>query len=269
MTYGNQQGAANRIAERSNFFAGKVGVITGAGSGLGRSIARTLAAEGVSLVLFDRDARALEEVASESPGSIAIVGDVTCEVDLQRAAAEGFDKLGPANFVVTAAGILGPAESALKLSEEEWDKVFDVNVKGTWLTLKVFVPQVRMTSAGAVVTIASRAGLCGQERLQAYSASKAAVVMLSRSLAISHGPEGIRVNCVCPGSIETPMLEETIQAVGSEFERPSLISRMMAQYPLGRFGRAHEVAETVRFLLSEESSFITGLALPVDGGRSA
>ncbi len=250
-------------------FRDQVGAITGAGSGLGRSIALALAQEGAKLILMDRDAAALESVAALCPGSITVVGDVSSAADIARAAAEGLSRLGPVRFLVTAAGILGPTVLAVEADEAEWDRVFDINVKGTWLAVKAFLPQMRQRGGGAIVTIASTAGLTGSAQLQAYSATKGAIVMLSRSLALTHGPENIRVNCVCPGSIETPMLAATFDAAGGAEERAARVAQFAARYPLRRFGKAEEVADATLFLLSEQAAFLTGVSLPVDGGRLA
>lgn len=250
-------------------FQGQVGAVTGAASGLGRAVAIALAEEGAKLLLMDRDAAALESVAALCPGSVTARVDVSSAADVEGAAAEGLSRLGPANFLVTAAGILGPTVPAVEADEADWDRVFDVNVKGTWLAVKAFLPQMRTHGRGAIVTMASTAGLTGSAQLQAYSATKGAVVMLSRSLALTHGPEGIRVNCVCPGSIETPMLAATFDAAGGAEERAARVAQFAARYPLRRFGKADEVADATLFLLSEQAAFLTGVSLPVDGGRLA
>ncbi len=243
--------------------------MTGAASGLGRCIALALAAEGARLLLMDRDAAALAEVASRCPGAVAVPTDVSQAAEVEAAAAEGLARLGPAGFLVTAAGILGPTAPAVEVAEADWDRVFAVNVKGTWLAVRAFVPQIRQAGGGAVVTLASTAGLAGSPQLQAYSATKGAVVMLSRSLALAHGPNGIRVNCLCPGSIETPMLDATLDAAGNPAERAARRALFQSRAPLRRFGEAREVADAALFLLSEQASFLTGVSLPVDGGRLA
>jgi NAD(P)-dependent dehydrogenase (short-subunit alcohol dehydrogenase family) len=250
-------------------FDGRVAAVTGAASGLGRAVAEALAREGARLLLMDRDAAGLRALAAGCPGSHAVTVDVSSAADMARAAAEGLERLGPASLLVTAAGMLGPTVPAVEAEEADWDRVFAVNVKGTWLTARAFIPQIRQAGGGAVVTMASTAGLAGSLALPAYSASKGAVVMFTRSLALAHAPEGIRVNCVCPGSIETPMLEATFAAAGDEAAVAARIAAFRARHPLGRFGKAGEVAETVLFLLSEGAGFVTGVALPVDGGRLA
>ncbi|WP_419899466.1 SDR family NAD(P)-dependent oxidoreductase [Roseomonas sp. USHLN139] len=250
-------------------FAGRIGAVTGAGSGLGRATALALAAEGARLLLFDRDAAGLAATLQDCPGSLAWQGDVTRPEALRQAAAESLAKLGPATLLVTGAGILGPTGPAIEASEEDWDRTFAVNVKGSWAAAAAFIPQMQAAGGGAVVTMASAAGLTGSAQLQAYSASKGAVVMLTRSLALAHAPQGIRVNSVCPGSIETPMLAATFDAAGDAAAQEARRALFRARHPLGRFGQAGEVADAVLYLLSDAASFVTGVCLPVDGGRLA
>jgi NAD(P)-dependent dehydrogenase (short-subunit alcohol dehydrogenase family) len=251
-------------------FAGRVAAVTGAASGLGRATALALAREGAQLLLFDRDAAGLEETSARCPDSVVVLGDAASAADVARAAAEAEARLGPVELLATAAGILGPAVPAIEAEEADWDRVFAVNVKGTWLAARAFIPQMRRSGrGGAMVAFASTAGLAGSAALPAYSASKGAVVLLTRSLALTHAAEGIRVNCVCPGAIETPMLEATFAAAGDAAARAAREALWIARHPLGRFGRPEEVAETVLFLLSDAAGFITGAALPVDGGRLA
>lgn len=249
-------------------FAGRVGFVTGAASGLGRATAAGLARDGARLLLFDRDAAGLEETAALCPGAVSLVGDVTSAIDLE-AAARAAAELGPVSLLVAAAGMLGPAKPAEAVTEAEWDRLFAVNVKGSWLTVRALLPSLRAAGGGAMVLFASTAGIAGSATLPAYSASKGAVVMLTKSLALTHAAEGIRVNCVCPGSIETPMLEATFASAGDAVARAAREAAFRARHPMGRFGRAEEVAETVLFLLSDGAGFITGTAIPVDGGRLA
>lgn len=249
-------------------FSGRLAIVTGAASGLGRVTAEGLAKEGARLVLFDRDAAGLAETAAACPGAVTVQGDVTRAADQERLA-EAARALGPVTLLATAAGMLGPTLPLDETSEADWDRLFEVNVKGTWLTLRAILPLIRAAGGGAIVTFASTAGLTGSPALPAYSASKAAVVMMSRSLARAEAPASIRVNCVCPGSIETPMLELTFASAGSPEARAQREAEFRARHPLGRFGRADEVAAAVLYLLSDEAGFTTGVSLPVDGGRLA
>lgn len=247
-------------------FHGRIGLVTGAASGLGRDAALALAAEGARLVLFDRDAVGLAEVAARCAGSMSVAGDVSRAADMDRAAA-ALDALGPPTLLVTAAGTLGPTRSLPEVTEAEFDQVFDVNVKGTWLALKAVLPRMAAAGGGAVVTIASGAGLVGNAVFPTYSASKGAVVLMTRSVAAGHAIQGIRANTVCPGQIETPMLRGVFEQLG---DRAAGVEAMFrAKNPSARFGEAAEVTQAVLFLLSDAASYINGVALPIDGGRLA
>lgn len=247
---------------------GKVALVTGAASGLGRATALGLAREGARLMLFDRDPAGLAETVAQCPGAESLAGDASSAADIEAAVVRAA-ALGPLRLLVTAAGMLGPAKPLAEVEEAEWDRLFAVNVKGTWLAARAALPRIRDAGGGAMVAFASTAGLAGSATLPAYSASKGAVVLLTRSLALAHAAEGIRVNCVCPGSIETPMLEATFASAGDPASRAAREAAFRARHPMGRFGHAKEVAETVLFLLGPEAGFITGVALPVDGGRLA
>ena len=253
---------------RADRFTGRVAVVTGAASGLGRETAEGLAREGARVLLFDRDGEGLAITARHCPGAVILQGDVTSAADQARLAEEA-RRLGRVTLLATSAGTIGSTVPLTELEEADWDRLFDINVKGTWLTLRAMLPLMREAGGGAVVTFASAAGLTGSPALPAYSASKAAVVMMTRSLARVHAPEGIRINCVCPGSIETPMLEETFASAPNPVARAQREAEFRARHPLGRFGKAREVAASVLFLLSDEAAFTTGVALPVDGGRLA
>ena len=253
---------------RPDRFTGQVALVTGAASGLGAATAIGLAREGARLMLLDRDADGLAETAALCPGALTLAGDASQAADVEAAVA-GAASLGPLRLLVTAAGLLGPVRPATEVEEAEWDRLFAVNVKGTWLAARAAFPRMRAAGGGAMVAFASAAGLVGSPTMPAYSASKGAVVLLTRSLAVAHAAEGIRVNCVCPGSIETPMLEETFASAGDPAARAAREALFRARHPIGRFGRAEEVADAVLFLLSAEAGFVTGVALPVDGGRLA
>jgi NAD(P)-dependent dehydrogenase (short-subunit alcohol dehydrogenase family) len=251
-------------------FQGRTALVTGAASGLGRAVAAALAREGAArLVLVDRDAEGLRDVAREA-GDRAVpqVCDVADASDVARAfAASGLD--AGLDVLVTAAGVLGPAVSVAACEPAEFDRVFAVNVRGTYLAVRHAVPLLRLRGGGAIVTFASTAGLAGSATLGPYSASKGAVVLMTRSLALAHAGENIRVNCVCPGSIETAMLDATFAAAGDAAAVAARRAAFRNRHPLGRFGVPDEVAQTVLFLASDAAAFITGVALPVDGGRLA
>jgi NAD(P)-dependent dehydrogenase (short-subunit alcohol dehydrogenase family) len=255
-------------------FTGKSAAITGAASGLGREVALRMASEGgPNLLLVDRDAEYLEVVAGAARASGAEVVVSTLDVTDARAmsaAAEAADAaFGGIDILISAAGILGAAVPVVDCPEEEWERVFAVNVRGTYLAARYFVPLIRKRGKGAVINFASTAGVLGSSVLGAYSASKGAVVLMTRSMALSHAAENIRVNCVCPGSIETSMLRATFASAGDPDAQRAREDAYRLKHPMLRFGQPREVAAAVLFLASDEASFITGVALPVDGGRLA
>ena len=247
-------------------FSGKTALVTGAASGLGRAVARGLAAGGARVVLLDRDGDGLASLAAELAGAATAICDVSDEAGVEAAfaglAAPGLD------ILIVAAGVLGPTVSVADCAPEDWDRVFAVNVRGAYLTIRAAMPLLR-ARRGCVVTFGSTAGLAGSATLGPYSASKGAVVLMTRSLALAHAAEGVRVNCVCPGSIETPMLEQVFASAGGPEEAEARRRLYASRHPLGRFGEAQEVAEVALFLASDAASYMTGVAVPVDGGRLA
>jgi NAD(P)-dependent dehydrogenase (short-subunit alcohol dehydrogenase family) len=255
--------------------AGKVAAVTGAGSGIGRAVARKFAGEGVAgLVLIDRDKDGLaathEAIAAPPSCDIHVRAlDVTDSAALADAARQAGMAFGGVDILVCAAGIIGPFGKIVDCPEGDWIKVFNVNVQGTFLTVKHFVPLLRKRGGGSIVNFSSTAGLVGDPLLGPYSASKGAVTLMTRSLARNHAAENIRVNCVCPGSIDTPMLRSVFEDLADPAERAKREQEFTAFHPLGRFGRPEEVAEAVLYLASEASSFVTGISLPVDGGSIA
>ena len=251
-------------------FSGKRCVVTGAASGLGRDVAGALARAGARLCLADRDGGALDRTARDLAGvEVARTLDVSRDEDVAAFAAEVQESCEAVDVLINAAGILGPAVSVADCGEADWDRVFAVNVKGSYLMVRHILPLMRKAGGGAIVNYASTAGLAGSATLGPYSASKGAVVMMTRSLALAHAGEKIRVNCVCPGSIETPMLDATFASAGGAEAQEERRRQFRARHPLLRFGRPEEVTEAVLYLASDRASFTTGVALPVDGGRLA
>jgi NAD(P)-dependent dehydrogenase (short-subunit alcohol dehydrogenase family) len=250
-------------------FAGRIAAVTGAAGALGRACAVALAREDARLLLFDRDAVGLAETARHCPGSVTVVGDATVAADVERAAATALASLGPVELLVVAAGLVGPSKPAIEVTEAEWDLVFDVNVKGSWLAAKSFIPQMRERGGGAVVLFSSTAGLQGSAVLSAYSASKGAVTLLTKSLALNHATENIRVNCVCPGTIDSAMNDRAIAQAGDADAQATRAAFQKSRHPMNRFGTPEEVAGGVLYLLSDDAGFTTGVALPIDGGRVA
>lgn len=251
-------------------FAGRVAVVTGAASGIGRAVVAGLLRDGAAkLFLLDRDEAALRKVCLEAGTAVVpLACDVASATSVDSAWAAIASETPAVDILVASAGILGPATSIAECSLEDWDDVQAVNARGTFLAARKAVAMMR-AGGGAIVTIASTAGLAGSAVLGPYSASKGAVVLMTRSLALAHAADGIRVNCVCPGSIETGMLEATFAAAGAQERSAERRSAYLGRIPFGRFGRPEEVAEAVLFLASDAASYITGVAIPVDGGRLA
>jgi meso-butanediol dehydrogenase/(S,S)-butanediol dehydrogenase/diacetyl reductase len=246
-------------------FSNKTVLITGGNRGIGLAAAREFAAEGAQVVLFARDALAGTAAAAEIPGAHFIRGDVTRAADCQRAVDETLRLCGGLDVLVNCAGIIYRNRTVEQTSEAEWDATFNTNVKGIFLMCKAALPALRARK-GCIVNLSSYVGLVGFAGASAYAASKAAIVNLTRSMALDHAREGLRVNAVCPGSVETEM----IHSAWEQFGDLESAQRLWAEkHPLGRIAQPVEIARVILFLASDEASFITGAALPVDGGLTA
>lgn len=213
-------------------------------------------------MLLDRDAAALGEISKDLGSAAAChVVDVTDASAVDTA----FADIPVCDILVNSAGIEGPRGGLEICAPADLRRVMDINLFGGLNCIQAAVPKMKAAGKGAIVNIASTAGLVGSARLGAYGVSKAAVVSMTRSLAISLAPSGIRVNAVCPGSIDSPMFDRTLDAASAEADRAHMISI----HPLGRLGQPEEVAQAVVYLASPASSYCTGVMLPVDGGRLA
>ena len=245
-------------------FQGKVAVVTGAGSGIGRATA---------LAFAERGARVLVSDVSESGGkdTVRIIGeqggeaifqlaDVSNAKDVSALMDRTVESFGRLDYAFNNAGIEGQAGNTVDCSEENWDRTLSVNLKGVWLCMKSEIPHIIKSGGGAIVNMASVAGLVGFANLPAYCASKGGVVQLTRSAALEYVDQGIRINAICPGVIETPMIERFTQ--GDKDARQSMA--LMA--PINRMGSPEEIAEVVTWLCSESASFVVGHAMVADGG---
>jgi NAD(P)-dependent dehydrogenase (short-subunit alcohol dehydrogenase family) len=244
----------------------KIALITGAGTGIGRAVALAFAGEGARIALAGRRKALLEAVANEIDGnSIVIEADVTKKLDIERAVEQTASHFGGLNTLVNNAGVLhvGTAEET---TEEKWDETFNVNVRGLWRLSTAALPYLRRAGGGSIINIASVLGINGARNRAAYASSKGAVVLLTKCMAIDHGRENIRVNAICPGFVQTPLTE----AVLSKAADPQAVRRdRVAVHPIGRLGQPEDVAGLAVFLASDQSAWITGSALPVDGGYLA
>ncbi|MEM5401251.1 MULTISPECIES: SDR family oxidoreductase [Paraburkholderia] len=246
---------------------GKTAVVTGGGSGFGEGIARTYAREGANVVINDLNGDAAERVASEialaGGKAIAVQGDITREADwhaLREAAIEDF---GSVQIVVNNAGTTHRNKPVLEVSEAEFDRVYAVNVKGLYWSVRAFVPHFRERGGGAFVNIASTAGIRPRPGLVWYNGSKGAMIVASKALAAELGPDQIRVNCVNPVIGDTGLTAEFMGVP----DTPENRQRFVATIPLGRFSTPQDVANACLYLASDEAAFITGTCIEVDGGR--
>jgi NAD(P)-dependent dehydrogenase (short-subunit alcohol dehydrogenase family) len=253
-------------------FEGKVVLITGAAGGIGRAAAVRFAAEGARLGLVDLSRDGLRETmaAVEKAGGTghAVEADVTRSADVARYAAAVAERWGGVDCFFNNAGILGDVRALVDYPEETFDRVLAVNVKGVWLGIKTVAPLLRARGGGVIVNTASIAGLRGSRNLVAYTASKHAVVGLTRTAALELAPAGVRVNAVCPSPIDTAMVQALEQ--GASPANPAAFhQRMAGTIPLRRYGQPEEVAALVAFLCSADAAYITGGIYTVDGGAMA
>jgi NAD(P)-dependent dehydrogenase (short-subunit alcohol dehydrogenase family) len=264
--------AAERGAGRGGargVLAGRVALITGAASGIGRATAMLFAREGAAVAAVDLDGSGAAAVARaiEAQGgrALAVSADVTRETDCRVAIESTVAAFGGLQVLFNNAGIIRRA-TILETGEEDWDRLMAVNVKGIFLMSRIAVPLMARSGGGAIINTASGWGLSAGPRAAAYCASKGAVVQLTKAMAIDHGEAGIRVNCICPGDTDTPMLLEEARQLGAPSDR--FLSEA-AWRPLRRLGRPEEIAEAALYLASDAASFVTGTALVVDGGGLA
>jgi len=248
--------------------AGKVALITGAGSGMGRAAAELFGREGARVVvcdLADEPGKATVDAVRAVGGEATFVrADVSQWNDCVAMVRAAVDTYGGLHVVYNNAGIF-PADDGgvLDTPEPTWDRVMDVNLKGVWLGCKAAIPALRASGGGSIVNVASFVALVGAATAQiAYTASKGGVLAMTRELAVEYARQGIRANALCPGPIETPLLQELLAD-------PERRARRMVHIPMGRLGRAEELAKAALFLASDDSSFMTGAALVVDGGITA
>lgn len=248
---------------------GRVALITGGGTGIGRAIALAFGREGAKVAVFGRRAAVLDAVARELEDAgahgKAFVGDVTDAKQFEAAVAGISSSFGPVNVLVNNAGVLS-VSTVESISEDDWDRVMQTNLKGPFLTSRAVLPSMRQAKGGSIVNVGSVLGLVAMKDRAAYCASKGGLTLLTKAMALDHAHENIRVNCICPSLVETGLTQDLFAA--DEAGQKARKARL-ATLPLGRFGRPADVAELAIFLASEESSWLTGSAIPLDGGLTA
>ena len=247
----------------------KVALITGGTSGIGEATAVLFASEGAEVAITGRNeqrgAAVVERIERHGGHAAFFHADVSIASDCRRAVDETLRAFGRLDILFNNAGVFY-AQTALECSEREWDEQIDINLKGTFLMSKFALPTMIAQRGGIIINNSSGWGIVGGDHAVAYCASKGGVVLMTKAMAIDHGRQGIRVNCICPGDVETPMLPADAKLRGLKWED---YMAGCANRPLGRVGTAEEIAKAVLFLASEESSFMTGAALVVDGGGTA
>jgi len=247
----------------------KVALITGGTSGIGKATATLFAKEGAKVAItgrsLERGAAVTDQIKQNGGNAIFLRADVSLASDCQRAVEQTLEAFGPLDILFNNAGVFYP-QTALECSEKEWDEQIDVNLKGTFLMSKFALPSMIAQGRGVIINNSSGWGIVGGDHAVAYCASKGGVVLMTKAMAIDHGRQGIRVNCICPGDVETPMLPADAKMRGLSW---ASYLEDCNNRPMGRIGTPEEIAKAVLFLASDDSSFMTGAALVVDGGGTA
>jgi len=248
-------------------FRGQVAVVTGAGSGMGRDTARAFAAAGAAVVLADVNEDAVRAATDELTGAghqaLAVACDVSDEAQVAALGERTVDAFGRLDMAFNNAGIMIPPSDASDEPAEIFDRVNAINLRGVWACMKHELGQMRAQGSGAIVNCSSLGGLVGLPGRASYHATKHGVIGLTKSAALEYAPRGIRINAVCPGTIETPMVSDMVAK--GELDVPEA----EANQPIGRLGRGDEIAAAVLWLCSPGASFVLGVALPADGGYTA
>jgi NAD(P)-dependent dehydrogenase (short-subunit alcohol dehydrogenase family) len=248
-------------------FTGKVALVTGAASGMGLATARAFAEAGAAVVLADIDKDAVqaaaEELTSAGHQAVGVGCDVTDESQAAAMVDHAVTRFGRLDMAFNNAGVQAPPSDAADETAENFDRVNAVNLRGIWASMKHELRQMREQDSGAIVNCSSLGGLVGLPERAAYHASKHGVIGLTRSVAVEYAPKGVRVNAVCPGVIDTPMVADMLKG------QADAMAEIMKEQPIGRLGRADEIAAAVLWLCSPAASLVVGVALPVDGGFTA
>ena len=245
-----------------NTFKNKVALVTGGSSGIGKATALAFARKGTKVVIADwiENLETMDMIENLGGDAIFIKCDVSKSEDVKSLIKKTIATFGRLDFAFNNAGIEGTSAPTQDCSEENWDKTIGINLKGIWLCMKYEIPEMLKKNKGAIVNCASVAGLVGFQGLSAYVASKHGIIGLTKTAALEYAQLGIRVNVVCPGVIQTPMIDRLTG------KKKDSIEQFTGLEPVGRFGEPEEIANAVLWLCSDEASFVTGIAMPVDGG---
>jgi NAD(P)-dependent dehydrogenase (short-subunit alcohol dehydrogenase family) len=250
--------------------SGKIAVVTGGGTGIGLGSAAALAQEGAAIVLFGLDEGDLKQAVARLGDTSAsyVVGDVSRAADVERLIGTAVDRHGGIDILVNSAAIQ-PYGTVESMAESEWDRTIGVNLKGAYLTAHFAIPIMRRRGGGAIVNIASVQGIACQTNVAAYVASKGGILALTRAMALDHADDNIRVNAVCPGSIDTPMLRFAASENRGTRSEDEIVAEWGSTHPLGRVGQPEDVGAMVAFLCGPRAAFCTGAEYKVDGGLLA
>lgn len=244
---------------------GKIAIVTGAGGGFGEGIAKLFAAEGARVGVLDLRADAAERVAAEiGANAVALTADVTSRPQMEAAVAKVSETFGAPNVLVNNAGWTHRNKPMLEVTEDEFDRVYAINVKSIYIASQIIVPIMRGLGGGAIVNIGSVAGIRPRPGLTWYNSTKGAVNIMSQSMAVELAPDNIRVNAICPVMGETGLLEAFMGVP----DTPENRARFVATIPMGRMSRPEDIARATLYLASDDAEFITGVLFPVDGGRT-
>lgn len=261
----NHHWSEQTMTTQQGRLAGKIAIVTGAAGGFGEGIARLFAAEGAKVGVLDLRGDAAERVAADiGPGALALPADVTSRAQMEAAVQKMSAAFGDVDVFVNNAGWTHRNKPMLEVSEEEFDKVYAINVKSIYHIANIIVPIMRRNGGGSIVNIGSVAGIRPRPGLTWYNSTKGAVNILSQSMAVELAPDNIRVNAICPVMGETGLLEAFMGVP----DTPENRARFVATIPMGRMSRPDDIARATLYLASDDAAFITGVLLPVDGGRT-
>jgi NAD(P)-dependent dehydrogenase (short-subunit alcohol dehydrogenase family) len=246
---------------------GKTAIVTGGGSGIGEAIARLFAAQGAKVVIADWNVkeaiRLVDELTSAGQNAAAVKADISKEEDVRALIQETLHKFGQLDVIVNNAAVILP-KFLEDIELDEWDRLININLKSVFLMIKHSLPELKKTR-GSIVNMSSLNGLVGQKMNPVYAATKGGIIAMTKSLALDYATYGIRVNCICPAGVSTPLLQQWIQEQDDPAATIQILNDMHA---LGRPATSEEVAQAALYLASPQSGFVTGVALPVDGGAS-